>query len=121
MSNRIQRHYYGRSDGDGYKAGPVYVVVHGKPLPLDPCFEFVNHSPCGFGWGYGGSGPAQLSFAILFDHFTAAGEPEPVRSAMANYQHFKADVVARLPDESWTLQADTVEEWVKRRKENPDA
>ena len=36
-------------------------------LPL--CLNIRNHSPTGFAWGYGGSGPAQLSLAILVDHF----------------------------------------------------
>jgi len=27
--------------------------------------DLFNHSPCGFEWGYGGSGPAQLALAIL--------------------------------------------------------
>ncbi|MCK4554525.1 hypothetical protein KAU19_06245, partial [Candidatus Parcubacteria bacterium] len=27
----------------------------------------INHSPDGFAWGYGGSGPAQLALAILIE------------------------------------------------------
>ena len=30
--------------------------------------ELVNHSPSGFEWGYGGSGPAQLALAFLLDY-----------------------------------------------------
>lgn len=34
-----------------------------------PCYLNVrNHSPDGFNWGYGGSGPSQLALAILIDH-----------------------------------------------------
>lgn len=38
-----------------------------KSVPLDPHFsqQFRNHSPDGFEWGYGGSGPAQLALGIL--------------------------------------------------------
>src|SRR5262245_22144387 len=36
-----------------------------SPLPL--CLELRNHSPTGFEWGYGGSGPAQLALALLVD------------------------------------------------------
>ena len=50
----------------------------------------VNHSPTGFGWGYGGSGPAQLAYAILRDFL---GDK---KQAMAVYQHFKFEVVAKL-------------------------
>src|SRR5467141_965015 len=35
------------------------------PLPLH--LEARNHSPTGFAWGYGGSGPAQLALALLID------------------------------------------------------
>ncbi len=37
--------------------------------PLGPRLDLANHSPDGFSWGYGGSGPAQLALAILADHF----------------------------------------------------
>ena len=33
-------------------------------LSLEKSFEVVQHSPTGFQWGYGGSGPAQLATAI---------------------------------------------------------
>jgi hypothetical protein len=36
-------------------------------VPLDPRLSSVNHSPTGFGWGYWGSGPAQLAFALIAD------------------------------------------------------
>ena len=40
-------------------------------LPLH--FDVRAHSPTGFAWGYGGSGPAQLALALLVD---ALGERE---------------------------------------------
>lgn len=68
----------------------VHVDRDGIVAPLDPGYRHgVNHSPCGFAWGYGGSGPAQLAFAILADH---AG-PEIARR---HYQRFKWRVIARL-------------------------
>ena len=39
------------------------VTVDGQPLALG--LEVRNHSPKGFQWGYGGSGPAQLALAKL--------------------------------------------------------
>ena len=63
-------------------------------LRLDLC----NHSPTGFEWGYVGSGPAQLSLALLAD---ALGDDE---RAVSLHQPFKREVVARLPArENWTL------------------
>lgn len=34
---------------------------------IDPAESLAvrNHSPTGFAWGYGGSGPAQLALAVL--------------------------------------------------------
>jgi len=43
------------------------VLVDGKPLA--PRNDLFDHSPSGFEWGYGGSGPAQLALALLADHF----------------------------------------------------
>ena len=70
--------------------GPVY--LNGEPLSAAPSQRLMNHSPDGFAWGYGGSGPAQLALAVLL----AAGMPE--QRALELYQVFKADVIAVLPD-----------------------
>jgi Family of unknown function (DUF6166) len=39
----------------------VSVTVDGRRL--NPRLDLWNHSPTGFEWGYGGSGPAQLALA----------------------------------------------------------
>lgn len=41
------------------------VTVDG--VPLDPKYSqsIINHSPDGFNWGYGGSGPSQLALALM--------------------------------------------------------
>ena len=46
----------------------------GKTLDLAASLKIVNHSPTGFCWGYAGSGPAQLSLAILLDHLNGDRE-----------------------------------------------
>ena len=56
-----------------------------------------NHSPTGYEWGYGGSGPAQLALAILADHLGDG------RQALAIYQQFKFSVVTGLPKCRWKL------------------
>src|SRR5208282_6015903 len=65
-----------------------------RPLPLH--LELRNHSPTGFAWGYGGSGPAQLALAILMD---ATGEQA---LALRHYQEFKFQFVAGWSD-SWRI------------------
>lgn len=47
----------------------------------------MNHSPDGFNWGYGGSGPAQLALAIVL---ALTGKSD-------GYQDFKWRVIASLP------------------------
>ena len=63
------------------------------PLRLD----LDNHSPTGFEWGYGGSGPAQLALALLAD---ALGDGE---KALRLHQEFKFRIVAGLPKASWFM------------------
>jgi uncharacterized protein DUF6166 len=66
-----------------------------RPLPLR--LDLRNHSPTGFSWGYGGSGPSQLALALLAH---VCGD----EIARAHYQQFKLDVIARLPGEQpWEL------------------
>lgn len=49
-----------------------------------------NHSPDGFNWGYGGSGPSQLALAVMLELF-------PQRIALKKYQTFKFNTIAILP------------------------
>jgi hypothetical protein len=78
----------------------VEVTVDGQQL--DPRFDLWEHSPTGFEWGYGGSGPAQLALALLADHL---GDDE---QAIALHQDFKWAVVTKLPH-SWTLTTDDID------------
>lgn len=85
--------YKGEPDGK--------VTVDGRPLKKR--FDIRKHSPAGFSWGYGGSGPAQLALAIMADFLEDDG------AAQCAYQAFKAEVVARLPqDEGWELTGEQI-------------
>lgn len=87
----------------GTREGHVAEVkVNGRPL--NPRLDLWNHSPTGFEWGYGGSGPAQLALALLADHLDYDEE------AVGLHQDFKQAVVARLPFRGWTLTSEQVEE-----------
>jgi hypothetical protein len=73
--------------------------VRELPLRLD----LSNHSPTGFEWGFGGSGPAQLALALLAH---ATGDD---RLALRLHQNFKFKVIGRLDrDAEWMLSRDTV-------------
>ena len=90
------KRYEGRRQGYA-----VIVTVDGRPL--NPRLDLWNHSPTGFEWGYGGSGPAQLALAILADHF---GNDEQA----FNFHHrYKWAVIAELPKRSWTLTSQEID------------
>ena len=78
----------------------VTVDDDGGSRGLDPRFDLRTHSPTGFEWGYGGSGPAQLALALAAD---VLGDDE---AALGVYQRLKFRVVARLAADSWTLTED---------------
>jgi hypothetical protein len=75
-------------------------------LPM--CLDKVYHSPTGFSWGYHGSGPAQLAFAILDKYFNGQ-ETHFVESV---YQKFKQEFVATWKGDSWELNSKDVEMWI---------
>lgn len=72
---------------------------------LDLHLEVRAHSPTGFAWGYGGSGPAQLALALLVD---ALGERE---MAERHYQQFKRAHVAQW-GEQWSITAEEIQFFV---------
>ena len=79
----------------------------GNDVPLDPkrSQKIWNHSPDGFQWGYGGSGPAQLALAILLDVTNDEGR------SVGLHQQFKWDIIAQLPD-SFVLTVDDINTWL---------
>jgi hypothetical protein len=92
---------------EGARAGhTVVVTVDGQPL--NPRFDLWNHSPTGFEWGYGGSGPAQLALALLAD---CLGDDE---RACVLHQEFKRKVVANLHGRGWTMTSLEIQAWVKK-------
>lgn len=85
----------------------VIVSEGGDIMELPARLDLVNHSPTGFEWGYGGSGPAQLALAILAHH------TRDDRTAIELHQQFKWDVIARLDKAGWNLTADEIDAWFK--------
>ena len=83
----------------------VCVEVDGQALSPGPSQKIRNHSPDGFNWGYGGSGPAQLALAILLD-FTGDSE-----AAQDRYQEFKFAFVAGWADE-WQMTGLQIRYWL---------
>lgn len=83
-------------------------------VPLNPRLDLFNHSPDGFSWGYGGSGPAQLALALLAD---ATGDDD---LAVEAHQEFKEERIAPLALKEWWMTAAEIREWARQwRIDNP--
>jgi hypothetical protein len=89
-------------------SGPAVWIEDGRVRRDLP--HVVRHSPTGFNWGYGGSGPADLALSLLID---ALGRR---RKAQQLYQAFKWDIVARLPYTEWTLSRVDILAWVRQHE-----
>jgi len=90
------------------------------PLYLDK----VNHSPTGFEWGYEGSGPAQLAFAILYHYYCHEFKSELVKSLGVSrvrelYQSFKRDFVTKWGD-TWEITSTELGAWIDHQYEERD-
>jgi hypothetical protein len=100
--------YFGRiiNEGDIQDMERTITALRPEgPRVLDLRLDLANHSPTGFCWGYGGSGPAQAALAILADYF---GDDQ---TAMRLYQQFKSLVIARLPmDEDFELTSEQIDQ-----------
>ena len=96
--------YIGIPHRESVAGQPVVTVCDGQksePLPLR--MDLFNHSPAGFSWGYGGSGPAQLALALLAD--ALADDDRAVRL----HQEFKFKVVACWPEgERWWITTEQI-------------
>ena len=84
------------------------VYLAGGRLNPSESLAVARHSPDGFGWGDDGSGAAQLALAILL----RATDRE---TAVAHYQAFKWDVIAKLPQEDFSLRLAKVSDWIASR------
>ncbi|HEY8416324.1 MAG TPA: DUF6166 domain-containing protein [Thermaerobacter sp.] len=100
----------------------VVVTVNGRPLQ-----HVVRHSPTGFEWGYGGSGPADLALSILTDYLgdvylivhTDDGEmtrEHTVQIADRLYQEFKWQFIAPLDcDRPWRITGQQISDWLRAK------
>jgi hypothetical protein len=65
----------------------IEVTLDGYHLDPAKSQRVYNHSPDGFEWGYGGSGPAQLALAIMLE----------LTGSSDGYQELKDKLIAGLP------------------------
>lgn len=108
----------------------VFDDGHREKLP----HRVICHSPSGFDWGYGGSGPAELALNILVDALedrarcTVCKGKTRYRGGMCPgcrglgiadevwraHQEFKWTWIAGLPERSWSIALVDVLEWWDR-------
>jgi hypothetical protein len=101
--------YCGRRTSKG-----VEVCRDGEAFDPRPSQRIWNHSPDGFEWGYGGSGPAQLALALLADVLSPG-------LAEALHQRFKWEVVSRFDHDGWQITPSIILEWAASYLHNAEA
>ena len=90
-------------------AGVGTYVADERGIPRS-LWHHVYHSPDGFSWGYGGSGPSELARCILWDYL--GREPEP-----ALYHAFKDEFVATQPQGGpFRVEGQAIASWLKAKK-----
>ncbi len=127
----ISRERLDRFLPDAGKVKPIHLKRMMRNEPGGPCPErdgealvdipqtFVHHSPDGFEWGYGGSGPSDLALNILA-LFVAPAE------AWRLHHYYKSDVIAKVDAAGRTIEAHEVRAWIegfwdRNREEAADA
>lgn len=95
--------YRGYIDGS-----PIVERLDHTTGEISPLPHHVLHSPCGFNWGYEGSGPSELARCLLID---VIGNEEVV-DLHGRYQLFKRAYVAHwTKDESWAITTNEITHW----------
>jgi hypothetical protein len=77
------------------------VWIDEREILPERSLQVRNHSPTGFAWGYGGSGPAQLALALLLELTTE-------EMALLWYQDVKWQIIAKLPQTDFTLDSQEI-------------
>src|SRR5512135_2479480 len=111
--------WHGWRDGTWEEGGDTHVVMReeGSDLYVNlPLFlDEVNHSETGFEWGYWGSGPAQLAYAILRTYCQIVLHDDTQDIPRQHYQKFKEDIVSHKfgRQGEWVLTSYDVADWLK--------
>jgi hypothetical protein len=109
MSTPIE--YFGKNTG----SGPQRVTIqfsNGSTAYLK--HTLVWHSPDGFQWGYGGSGPADLALNILYDYLRRTRPKYAKRTAISLHQRFKWEFIAKAKAEL-SITGEAIEQWVEEQ------
>lgn len=83
----------------------IIVQDNGDEYPLE---HIERHSPDGFNWGFGGSGPADTALSILTDCLG-------MEQANVLYQLFKREFVAAWGDKFSISEAE-IKDWARKQR-----
>ncbi len=102
----------------GEPGGVVNVILSsGRSRPLR---HVVLHSPTGFGWGYNGSGPADLALSILCDVLDERPSEKQIEhgrfKAYPHHQSFKREFVAGWDiAKGFEISSEIIIDWLRKR------
>jgi hypothetical protein len=82
----------------------IAVTVDGQPL--SPYYDQLKLTEHGFEWSYEGPEPAQLAFALLYDHLGDAAVAKQLHQALMER------VVANF-DNEWELTSDDLDDAIR--------
>lgn len=100
--------YFGTNTGPG----PQKVKIkHGNGNTTFLKHRIVWHSPDGFQWGYGGSGPADLALNMLYDYLLRTHRKNAKAMAKNLHQSFKRNFIAWQPKEL-EITGEEIEVWM---------
>jgi len=94
--------FFGLRTEQGCQVFTWDTLAPARPTLLDPARELWNHSPDGFNWGYGGSGPAQLALAMLYE---ITGDQD---FSIHMHQDVKFGLVGKLEGNCWARSEEDV-------------
>jgi len=100
-----------RGERDEQQEAWVYCYIPGEMMQEFPQ-QIVEHSPTGYEWGYGGSGPADLALNILAD---VAGE----EVARKHHRRFHLEVVAKWERAAFSITEANVQKWLSEQEGYP--
>jgi len=105
--------YIGERTSKGCEVWVLESTVEG--MTRKPLEHVVLHSPDGFEWGYGGSGPSELALSLLLD---LLNETTHIGSQAWDLHHaFTKNVVAGFNQEGFCISAEAVKSWVRTQQE----
>lgn len=101
--------YFGKQEGPDRQ---VVSIRHSNGNTTYLRQRIILHSPTGFGWGYGGSGPADLALNMLYDYLLRTKTKGARCLARDLHQSFKWGFIATQTKELKVTGAE-IEEWLK--------